>query len=186
MSSSATQLPDRSPATSPVRDAPAAQTHAEGVPHGGAERTTEDWVAAFTEGWRAPRGADGFLAHFSELVDDEIRLVQPQLAPVVGRRAFEQRFVRPLFELIPDLRADVERWAVNGDDAFIEITLRGSLRGRVVEWRACDRVTVRNGVAVERETYFDPTPLLRTIARTPSVWPGFVRLQIKARLRSSD
>ena len=81
-------------------------------------RTTEDWVREFTEGWRDPRGADRFIAHFRELLDERVRLIQPQLATVVGRDAFAERFVRPLFALIPDLRADVDRWAVNGEEAI--------------------------------------------------------------------
>ena len=150
-------------------------------------RTTEDWVREFTEGWRDPRGADRFIAHFRELLDERVRLIQPQLATVVGRDAFAERFVRPLFALIPDLRADVDRWAVNGEQAFIEITLRGTLGGRrPISWRACDRITVRDGVAVERETYCDPLPLIVATARTPSAWPRFIRFQIQSRVRASN
>jgi hypothetical protein len=60
---------------------------------------------------------------------------------------------------------------------YIELTLRGSLGGRPVAWRVCDRVTLRDGVAVERESYFDPAPLLAAIARTPRAWPTFMRVQ---------
>lgn len=144
-------------------------------------RTTEDWVRAFADGWRDPRGADGFISHFREILAEDIRLIQPQLGTLVGREAFEERFVRPLFALIPDLSAEVERWAVKGEEAFIEITLRGTLGGRAVAWRACDRITVRDGLALERETYFDPSPLLVAIARTPRAWPRFAALQIKSR-----
>jgi SnoaL-like domain len=144
-------------------------------------RTAREWVDGFTEGWRAPAGADGFIAHFREMLADDIRLIQPQLGTTVGRSAFEEQFVRPLFDLMPDLRADVERWAVNGDEIFLEITLHGTLGRRAVAWRACDRVTLRAGVAIERETYFDPTPLLRAIARTPRAWPRFIWLQARTR-----
>jgi ketosteroid isomerase-like protein len=144
-------------------------------------RSAEEWVREFTEGWREPRGADGFIAHFREILGEDIRLVQPQLGTVVGRKAFEERFVRPLFALIPDLHAEVERWAVNGDDALIELTLRGTVCGRPVAWRACDRITLRDGVAVERETYCDPLPLIAAIARVPRAWPQFVRLRVKSR-----
>jgi ketosteroid isomerase-like protein len=158
-------------------------------PEGRGVRTPEQWVHAFAEGWRdrseiGQRGAEAFIAHFREMLDEDVRLIQPQLGTLVGRRAFEEGFARPLFDLIPDLRADVERWAVNGDDAFIEITLRGTLAGRAVAWRACDRITVRDGVAIERESYLDPAPLLAAIARAPRLWPRFIRLQINARLRT--
>lgn len=139
----------------------------------GAER----WVAAFIEGWRAPSGPEAFAAHFRSHLSEDVRLIQPQLPALVGLRAFEEHFVAPLFALIPDIHGVVERWAARGDTVYIELTLRGSLGGRPVAWRVCDRVTLRDGVAVERESYFDPAPLLAAIARTPRAWPTFMRVQ---------
>jgi hypothetical protein len=47
-------------------------------------------------------------------------------------------------------------------------TLRGTLGERPVAWRVCDRATFRDGLVVERESYFDPTPLLRAaLTRQP-------------------
>jgi ketosteroid isomerase-like protein len=135
------------------------------------------WVAHFIEGWRAPASAQAFAAHFRSHLAPDVRLVQPQLPTIVGHRAFEQRFVAPLFALIPDVRGEVGRWAARGDTLFIELALRGTLAGRPVSWRACDRVALRDGVAVERESYFDPAPLLAAVARTPRAWPAFARLQ---------
>jgi hypothetical protein len=37
----------------------------------------------------------------------------------------------------------------------------------------CDRATFRDGLVVERESYFDPTPLLRAVLTRP---PGGARL----------
>jgi ketosteroid isomerase-like protein len=135
------------------------------------------WVAHFTEGWRAPRGPEAFAAHFRSHLAPDIRLIQPQLPTLVGHRAFEERFVAPLFALIPDVRAEVQRWAARGDTVFIELTLHGTLGGRPVSWRVTDRVTLRDGVAIERESYFDPAPLIAAVARTPRAWPAFLRLQ---------
>ena len=137
----------------------------------------ERWVADFTEGWRAPKGPDAFVEHFSSRLAPDVRLVQPQLPPGVGLHGFEQRFVRPLFELMPDIRGEVERWAAGGDTVYIELTLRATLGGRPLSWRVCDRVTLRDGVAIERESYFDPGPLIAAIARTPRAWPKFLRIQ---------
>src|SRR5437763_5824052 len=67
----------------------------------------ERWVADFTEGWRAPKGPDTFVEHFSSRLAPDVRLVQPQLPPVVGLHGFEQRFVRTLFELEPDIHGYV-------------------------------------------------------------------------------
>ena len=137
----------------------------------------ERWVAAFAEGWRAPRGPEQFAQHVRAWLSPEIRLIQPQLPVAVGHRAFEDQFVRPLFALMPDIRGDVERWADRGETLYIELTLHATLGGRPLSWRVCDRVTLRDGVAIDRESYFDPTPLLATLARAPRAWPRFLRVQ---------
>jgi ketosteroid isomerase-like protein len=107
----------------------------------------------------------------------EIRLIQPQLPTLVGHQAFREQFVEPLFGLIPDLHGEVERWASRGDTLYIELTLRGTLGRRPLSWRVCDRITLRDGRAVERESYFDPSPLLAAVLRTPRAWPRFLRLR---------
>jgi ketosteroid isomerase-like protein len=137
----------------------------------------ERWVAAFTEGWRAPRGPREFVEHFRPWLSPDVRLIQPQLPVAVGHRAFEEQFVKPLFVLLPDIRGEVERWAARGDQLYIELTLHARLGGRPLSWRLCDRVTLRDGLAIERESYFDPTPLLAALARAPGAWPRFLRVQ---------
>ena len=138
------------------------------------------WVAHFAEGWRAPRGADAFARHFRPVLAEDIRLIQPQLPTLVGRRAFEQRFVRPVFALIGDLHGEVERWAARDETIYIELVLSGTLAGRPISWRVCDRVMLRGELAVERESYFDPTPLVRAIATRPRAWPRYLRIRASA------
>jgi ketosteroid isomerase-like protein len=140
-------------------------------------RTTEEWVRAFIEGWRAPTDADSFADHFDHLMADDVRLIQPQLPTAVGRQAFREQFARPVFELVPDLHATVHRWAAHGDTVLIEFTLAGTLGGRPVSWDCVDRVTLRDGLATERRAYFDPTPLLAAVATRPRAWVRFARLQ---------
>jgi ketosteroid isomerase-like protein len=137
----------------------------------------ERWVAAFIDGWRAPRGPEQFAAHFRSQLSGEVRLIQPQLPMAVGHRGFEEQFVKPLFALMPDIRGEVERWAARGDHLYIELTLHATLGGRPLSWRVCDRVTLHDGVAIERESYFDPAPLLTALARSPRAWPRFLRVQ---------
>jgi len=144
------------------------------------ERAAQAWVEAFAEGWREPKGREAFAAHFRPLLAPDVRLVQPRLRTTVGFRAFEEQFVSPLFALIPDLRGEVERWAMREDTVYIELTLRGSIGGRTFNLRACDRVTLDDGVAVERESYFDPAPLLVAIATTPRAWPRLLRVRAGA------
>jgi ketosteroid isomerase-like protein len=130
------------------------------------------WVLAFTEGWRAPASAEAFVDHFEPWFDPHIRLIQPQLRTLIGHQAFRDHFARPLFALIPDLSGQVERFAIGADFAYIELTLSGTLGGQPIAWRVCDRATLRDGLVVERESYFDPIPLLRAILTRPRTWPA--------------
>jgi ketosteroid isomerase-like protein len=139
----------------------------------------ETWIEAFVEGWRAPAGPDAFADHFLPWLDPEIRLVQPQLPVLVGHRAFREGFARPLFALIPDLHGEVESWAASGDVIYIEVVLRGTLGGGPVEFRSCDRITLRDGLAIERVAYMDPGAILAAVARRPRAWPAFVRSQAR-------
>jgi ketosteroid isomerase-like protein len=138
-------------------------------------QAAQAWVLAFAHGWLAPTGADAFADHFQPWFDPRIRLLQPLLPALVGRQAFRERFARPLFALIPDLDGQMERFAIGADCAYIELTLRGTLGGRPIAWRACDRATLRDGLVVERESYFDPTPLLRAVLTRPRAWPALAR-----------
>ena len=70
----------------------------------------------------------------------------------------------------------------HGDTLYIELTLSGTLGGRPLSWRACDRITLRNGVAIERESYLDPSPILAAVARAPRAWPRFLRIRARAAL----
>jgi SnoaL-like domain len=142
------------------------------------------WVDAFAEGWRAPAGPEAFADHFEPWLDPQVRLIQPQTPMLVGHAAFRERFVRPLFALVPDLHGTVEGWASNGDTVYIELRLEGTVGRQPVTMHTCDRVELRDGVAIERLAYIDPTPLMTAIARTPRAWPRFIRQQLSARRRT--
>jgi ketosteroid isomerase-like protein len=143
------------------------------------------WVEMFTEGWRQPTDADSFCDHFDPWMDPEVRLIQPQLPAVVGRRAFREKFARPLFDLVPDLRGTVEGWAARGEMIYIELRLEGTVGRRRFQMRTCDRITLRDGKAVERIAYLDATPLLTAVLRSPRSWPRFVRMRLRSRRRAA-
>lgn len=136
------------------------------------------WVEQFEVGWRAEHGPEAFADHFCRLLSPDVRLVGPQLPPLRGHEEFRDSFVKPTFALIPDLRGEVERWAANEQTIYIELTLRGTIGRRKIAFRACDRLSMRDGIANERESYFDPGPLLGAVLRSPSVWPRFLRIQL--------
>lgn len=147
--------------------------------------TASDWVSAFREGWRAPAGPREFVEHFQAMLAPQVRLVQPGLPTLVGHRAFSEGFVTPLFALIDDLRGEVENWATRGNVLYIELTLHGMLAGKPVSWRVCDRVTLHQGLAVERESYTDPMPLIRAVLTRPGAWPRYLRLRARTWMATS-
>ena len=137
------------------------------------------WVAMFAEGWAKPVDADSFCDHFDPWFDPEVRMIQPNLRPTVGPRAFREEFASPLFELVPDLHGTVDGWACSGDSVYIELRLEGTVGRRSFTMGTCDRIKLRHGKAVERVAYLDPGPLLRAVAASPRAWPRFIRSQIR-------
>jgi hypothetical protein len=142
------------------------------------------FVEAFTEGWRNPSDADSFSDHFEPWMDPEVRLIQPQLPPAVGPRAFREQFARPLFDLVPDLRGTVLDWSARGGTIHIELLLEGTVGRRRFQMRTCDRIELRNGKVVERVAHLDPTPLLKAVLLSPPAWPRFLRTQLRSRRRA--
>ncbi len=135
------------------------------------------WVASFEAGWRAPRDAASFVAHFAPILSVNVRMAQPQAPTTTDIDEFRRLVVEPLFTLAPDIRAEVDGWAAQGEVIYIAITLRATIGGRPFSWRAIDQVTLHDGVAVQRVSYFDPAPLLRAIVTRPRSWPRFLHAQ---------
>lgn len=104
-----------------------------------------------------------------ELLTDDVVLIQPAMPSIAGKRAANDAFSR-LFRLIPDLHVQVHRWAAHDQVLFIEFTLIGTFGGREVSWPAVDRFLLRDGLAAERISYFDPMPLMLTTLRRPRGW----------------
>jgi ketosteroid isomerase-like protein len=124
-----------------------------------------EFVAGFASSWAAPT-----VASHSALWADDIVLVQPLMPRAAGRAASEDAFAR-LFRLIPDLHATVHRWAEADDGVvFVEFTLKGTFGGRPLEWDAVDRFVLRDGLAVERVSYFDAMPVAVEMALRPRGW----------------
>ena len=143
------------------------------------------WVAMFEQGWADPVDTDTFCDHFDPWFDDEVRMIQPNIRPTVGRKAFREQFARPLFTLVPDLHGTVENWAASGDLVYIELRLEGTIGKRRFTLRTCDRIKLRDGKATERVAYLDPGPLLKAVAASPRSWPRFVRTQLRSLRRAS-
>ena len=150
-----------------------------GAPVGPSEAVAA-WVAMFADGWANPVDADSFCDHFDPWLDDEVRMIQPSIRPVVGKRAFREEFARPLFDLVPDLHGTVDGWSATGDVAYIELRLEGTVGRRKFTMHTCDRVKISDGRAVERFAYLDAAPLIKAVLASPRSWPTFIRSQLRS------
>jgi SnoaL-like domain len=141
-----------------------------------AEEQAADFVRRFAEFWSSP-SAD----RLAMLLADEVRLVAP-MTPVTHTLADGERAFSAIFDLIPDLTAEVHGWGATDSGVLIDFTLSGSAGGAPISWRAVDRIEIgEDGLASERVSYFDPLPLILTLARRPRLWPAFVRSRLGGR-----
>jgi len=126
-----------------------------------------EFVDFFAAGWQlGARESDGFFRHFGSRMHSDTVLRQPVARPARGPGALHELF-GPLFKVVPDLTGDVQGWGETVDGVFIELTLRGHLGGRPIEWSVVDRITLVDGLIRERRSYFDPIPLLKAMALRP-------------------
>jgi ketosteroid isomerase-like protein len=129
----------------------------------------QNFVEAFKGYWSDPS-----VDALAELLTEDVILRQPLGATTRGLEAGKRAFAR-ILAAIPDLRATVGRWGPTEDGVLIEFRLHGTVGGKPVEWPAVDRFVLRDGMASERVSYFDPGRLMRAVATRPTSWPRFLR-----------
>jgi hypothetical protein len=126
-----------------------------------------EFVEFFATGWKlGARDADGFFRHFGPRMHPDTVLIQPIARPAHGPGALRELF-GPLFKAMPDLHGELKRWGETADGVFIELTLRGHLGRKLIEWTVTDRIILEDGLIRERRSYFDPMPLLMAVALRP-------------------
>jgi SnoaL-like protein len=137
-----------------------------------------DFVRRFAEFWRAP-----VVERLDTVLAPDAHLSAPMVPTTHGLEAGKRTFA-DLFELIPDMTAEVHRWGTTSDGVLIEFTVRGTAGGAPISWGSVDRFVLNeDGLATERFTYFDSLPLVLALARRPRTWLGFTRSRIKQMLR---
>ena len=129
----------------------------------------EDFVRRFANFW-----ADTSTEKMSTLLTSDVLLIQPLSAPMSGLEAARAEFSK-LFAWLPDLRATIDGWGVNGSALFIEFRLAATVGGKRVEWPVVDRFVMRGNKASKRVSYFDALPLVLQLLKTPSAWLGWWR-----------
>ena len=123
-----------------------------------------DFVERFARWW-----SDHDPDSLGELLADDVRLVQP-IAPDTHTLADGIEAFRRLFRFLPDLTGQVHDSSFDGNLVFIHFTLSATYGGRPISWDAVDRFVLRDGLAVERVSYFDSMPLAIDMALRPRGW----------------
>ncbi len=147
----------------------------------------ERYVARWREGWSYGASERCLDEHARTIFDKHTLYVQPLFDAVTGERGMRELF-EGIFALIPDLRAELDHWAVNEGVALIEFTLTGTIGGKPIRVRGVDRMQLDGEKLVMRESYFDPLPLLIALLTRPRAWPRAllnVRTHPLPRLRPS-
>ncbi|MEQ1868215.1 MAG: nuclear transport factor 2 family protein [Micropepsaceae bacterium] len=129
-------------------------------------------MAAFAKLWSAPAQN---VERFTDLLDPRIRLIAPGVPTTIGHAAASLAFKR-LFKALPDMRGDVTRWSAVGDTLFIEMTFTATIGRRRINWANIDRISFKNGAAIERVAYFDPTPVRLAFLTSPRGWRQFATI----------
>ena len=114
-----------------------------------------DFVARFTEFWRAPDPEA-----LPRLLSDDVHLEAPATPTTDGMAAAKEVFAN-LIAVLPDIHADVQRWGSHEAGVFIEFTLRATVGAGEVAIPAVDVMLIgADGLATQRISYFDPRPLV--------------------------
>ena len=132
-----------------------------------AKAAATEFVEFFAAGWAiGARDPEAFFRHFGPRMHPNTALIQPIAPPARGPGALRELF-GPLFKAVPDLTGTLRRCGQTDDGVFIELTLRGHLGRKPVEWTVVDRIILEDGMIRERRSYFDPAPLLKAVALRP-------------------
>jgi len=133
-----------------------------------------DFVKRFEAFWRAPA-----VERLDTVLAANARLSAPMVPTTAGLEAAQRAFAE-LFELMPDMQAEVRAWGATREGVLIEFATRGTAGGAPIAWRGVDHFILdAQGLATERLTYFDSLPLTLTLARRPRTWPWALRSRIR-------
>lgn len=133
----------------------------------GVLRDAAHWVEVFEAAFAG--GSYESVVRIAPFVHPEYVATQPQLPDVHGVAELLDMFAR-LYALVPDLSGQVTRSEIGKAQAFLEVTLTGTLGGKPFELVMCDYFALSDGKVIARVTYGDPIPLWKVVASRPRAW----------------
>jgi ketosteroid isomerase-like protein len=131
-----------------------------------------EFVGRFERFWANPDPE-----RLGELLHPDAHLKQPFRPEMHSCAAYADELSQ-LLQLCPDLAGHLLWWSATHDGVVIEHTLSGTIAGKRFSLEVLDRITLRDGKVVERLAYFDPSPLIVTIATRPTAWLRYLRIQL--------
>lgn len=106
-------------------------------------------VLPYAENWKHPDPEK-----FKDFYAPDSRMINPGFERPLGRSELAG-YYNGLLTQIPDLRLQLERWAVAPGLLFTEWTVSGTIRGKRFALANTDRFSLRDLLAVEGVAYFD-------------------------------
>ncbi len=139
----------------------------------GVKGSIGDWMAAFCDVWSNPGDK---LERLLGLLSDDIVLKASTIPPVSRGKEEARAAFKGSLRAMPDLSAYVHNWSYTNDVLFIEMTFSARIGRKEVSWRSIDRFLFKDGVAVERINFFDPTRVRRAFLFSFSGFRQYLRM----------
>lgn len=119
------------------------------------------FIETFREAWRTPT-----LETLMAPLREDVRLIQPLSNPTSNKNQARKAFRQILFRF-PGLRGEISGGLGIANDVLIDWTMIVPIGHRDIRIPMIDKVTLSDGMVLERTAYFDPTPLMGPITRSP-------------------
>ena len=107
------------------------------------------------------------------LLHEDVVLRQPHLRAIRGKAAALAEF-RKLLTALPDFHGEGFNAVGDEQQVFIEWRMTPT-RNHPGHIPAVDRISLRDGLVLERVVYFDQFALLRQVLTRPAIWGGFLK-----------
>jgi len=137
---------------------------------------SDEWLAAFAEGWSRTKPA-AFIEFFIPLIEQDAVFTQPLARTARGHAAIERMF-RRLFTVFPDFMLSPHGATVTADVVTIRSMCTVTAGSRRLRFPVQDRLFLRDGRISRREASFSVFPLLGSTLISPKTWVRLLNVQL--------
>ena len=123
--------------------------------------TEHPFIDAFRDVWREPT-----LDILMSLLREDVTLIQPLSPTLTGKKHARQAFRRILFRF-PGMRGEINGGLGEDTQVMIDWTMIVPIGRHEIRLPVIDKVTLEDERVKLRVAYFDPTPLIGPLLRSP-------------------